>query len=189
MEAFEQYGFIYQKQNETHFIGSCPFCSKNKHFYINKKTKKWDCKRCGKSGGHISFIKDISEHTIQYFKGEKANKLKKYRGIRKSTFRKHDVGFNQFTKKYILPIKNSECKIINIKLYKIGGKLFGTTGCKTSLYNIENLKDTTEKIWLCEGEPSYVLLWNHRISLCNLFLSYFGDYYFRYTTGGGCSVR
>ncbi|MFC1490343.1 hypothetical protein ACFL6K_03945 [Candidatus Latescibacterota bacterium] len=149
---FEQHGFYKEHDNKTHDIGICPFCFKEKHFYINKETNQWDCKYCGKAGGYLTFLQEISEVSIRNFRGIKAKKLKENRGIRISTFRNHDVGFNSITGKYLLPIKNSEGKIFNIRTYEIGDKLYNTRGCKAGLYNSENLKDTTKKIWLCEGE-------------------------------------
>jgi len=40
------------KLNSTgQYVSDCPFCGKEKHFYISKSTQQWDCKRCGESGG------------------------------------------------------------------------------------------------------------------------------------------
>lgn len=34
----------------NHLISTCPLCGKDKHFYINKVTQQWDCKKCGEDG-------------------------------------------------------------------------------------------------------------------------------------------
>jgi hypothetical protein len=39
-----------QNENSTHLIGKCPFCEKDRHFYIHKTTNLWDCKVCGMRG-------------------------------------------------------------------------------------------------------------------------------------------
>ncbi|MFC1693441.1 toprim domain-containing protein, partial [Candidatus Latescibacterota bacterium] len=152
IKVFEQHGFVHQGETGNQAYGICPFCSKEKHFYINKETRQWDCKSCGEEGGHISFLKQISEHTTQFFKGKIANELARDRGIRISTFCNHGIGYNPNTEQYLIPVKNSECKKVNIKLYKIGGNLIGMAGCKVSLYNLEKLTDKITTIWLCEGE-------------------------------------
>lgn len=40
-------------QKETRsgqYICDCPFCGKEMHFYIDKKSQLWDCKKCGVTG-------------------------------------------------------------------------------------------------------------------------------------------
>lgn len=32
------------------YICDCPYCGKSQHFYINRKTQLWDCKKCGQYG-------------------------------------------------------------------------------------------------------------------------------------------
>lgn len=32
------------------YICTCPYCGKPAHFYINRKTQLWDCKKCGTAG-------------------------------------------------------------------------------------------------------------------------------------------
>lgn len=36
--------------HKTQIISDCPFCSKSGHFFINRKTLAWDCKKCKESG-------------------------------------------------------------------------------------------------------------------------------------------
>ena len=42
------------KQNPQ-YIGTCPWCGKEKHFYINKHTQLFDCKKCGVNGSIYKF--------------------------------------------------------------------------------------------------------------------------------------
>lgn len=39
-----------KRGSSNHFICDCLFCGKEKHFYIQKFTQLWDCKKCGESG-------------------------------------------------------------------------------------------------------------------------------------------
>lgn len=32
------------------YICDCPYCGKSQHFYINRETQLWDCKKCGQYG-------------------------------------------------------------------------------------------------------------------------------------------
>lgn len=45
----------------TNYICNCPFCSKDKHFYINVNTLSWDCKKCGESGNIYKLLKHLNK--------------------------------------------------------------------------------------------------------------------------------
>ena len=53
------------------YICTCPFCGKDKHLYINKKTQMWDCKKCQRTGSIFKLLKElgktylIGEQTIE----------------------------------------------------------------------------------------------------------------------------
>lgn len=43
------------------YICDCPFCGKEKHFYISKATQMWDCKKCGESGNIYKLLKQLNK--------------------------------------------------------------------------------------------------------------------------------
>lgn len=50
------------KENRTNqLICTCPFCHKEKHFYIDKKTQLWDCKKCQRHGSIFSLLKQLDK--------------------------------------------------------------------------------------------------------------------------------
>src|SRR3990167_4343324 len=46
---------------DTQLVGTCPFCNKEKHFYANKSTGAWDCKRCGEAGSFWGLLKKLED--------------------------------------------------------------------------------------------------------------------------------
>ena len=48
------------KQNPQ-YIGTCPWCGKEKHFYINKRTQLFDCKKCGVNGSIYKLLKQLDK--------------------------------------------------------------------------------------------------------------------------------
>lgn len=42
--------------NKSHYISDCPFCGKPKHFYINRKTYLFDCKKCQAAGNIFKLL-------------------------------------------------------------------------------------------------------------------------------------
>ena len=45
----------------NHYISSCPYCFKEKHFYINRSTQQWDCKKCGEEGNIIKLLSHLGQ--------------------------------------------------------------------------------------------------------------------------------
>ena len=50
-----------ETRSGQYIIDFCPFCGKSEHFYINKKTQKFDCKKCGVSGGIYKLLKHVDK--------------------------------------------------------------------------------------------------------------------------------
>lgn len=54
-----------REATRNNLVATCPFCGKENHFFINKgiNAKRiehcWDCKKCGKDGNLITFLKQI----------------------------------------------------------------------------------------------------------------------------------
>lgn len=53
---------INPKLNRTNqYICDCPFCGKESHFYIDKTTQLWDCKKCGESGNIYKLLRYVDK--------------------------------------------------------------------------------------------------------------------------------
>lgn len=52
---------VEKETRSNQYIATCPFCSKPAHFYINKTTQQWDCKKCGESGGIRKLLKHLDK--------------------------------------------------------------------------------------------------------------------------------
>lgn len=55
---------IVKVQKETRsgqYICDCPYCGKPMHFYINKKTQLFDCKKCGEVGSIYKLLKHFNK--------------------------------------------------------------------------------------------------------------------------------
>lgn len=46
---------------KNNVVGTCPFCGKADHFFINTITQKWDCKKCGRDGGIFTLLKHFGK--------------------------------------------------------------------------------------------------------------------------------
>jgi DNA primase len=52
---------------KNHYISSCPFCLKEKHFYISRTKQCFDCKKCGVEGNIIKLLSHVGK---LFFLGE-----------------------------------------------------------------------------------------------------------------------
>ena len=49
----------HQHTNNTQIISDCPYCGKDSHFYMNKNTGMWDCKKCGETGNYYKYVQYV----------------------------------------------------------------------------------------------------------------------------------
>jgi len=152
IKAFKQHGFYPESSSGDQIIGNCIFCEKKNKFYVNIKTKKWDCKVCGLHGGFKTFLMEVATHCKQFFTGSKAKELSKNKSISKNTLKSFNVGYNPHTSNYIYPVYNIEqTEVLDIRIYK-NNRFISTATCKTTLGNWKEFMKGDRKIWICEGE-------------------------------------
>lgn len=46
---------------QFHYIASCPYCNKDGHFYVNRKTYLWDCKKCNEEGNLFKLLAHLGK--------------------------------------------------------------------------------------------------------------------------------
>lgn len=154
LKIFKQHGFIPQGESGKHqVLGRCPFCARDKHFYVNVNTKAWDCKACGKEGGYQKFLqKQVAWWKEHGPNKEKLRVLAKKRGLSPLTLREHGVVYNAIIDAYIIPIPalSAGNQLENLRIYK-RGRLHNSAGSKTALFG-KRSHDDAKTIWLVEGE-------------------------------------
>ena len=159
IKLFNQLGFIEQGSASKEIFGRCPFCYRDKKFYIASDSGLWDCKVCGKKGNPVSFIEQFYNHSRQFFTEEIRQKLADSRGISAKTFDLFGIAYDPNHGQYLLPIYKFDGKhISNLKLFSPRSKTFiGLAGRPASLFGhahiFNDLLKTKEKtVYLCEGE-------------------------------------
>lgn len=65
---------IKKETRSGQYICDCPFCSKENHFYIDKKTQLFECKKCWTSGNVYKLLKYLDK---TYLIGEKSVEFRK----------------------------------------------------------------------------------------------------------------
>jgi len=165
-KAYVQHGFIPKDENNSQIFGICPFCGREDNpFYVNKTTKQWDCKSCGKRGGFKIFLKDMVDLCKDNFKGKIAIDLSKKRNIKISTLKIFNTGYNYITGNYCFPLYYADGQLIDIRIYD-GKKMKSTAGCSLCLIGL--IKSLPDNIYICEGEFDTMIMqeiiWNLNIN-------------------------
>jgi hypothetical protein len=155
LRLFTRHGFRESGVAGNQVKGRCVLCGDPDHFYINGLTHKWDCKKCGKLGSPIAFLREVDVWCQQQLRGMPAVNLAKDRGLRLATLRHGGVGYNPYTGNYTIPLYNllESDGISDLRTWQLSGKrgLCSTQGAKLTLWNWHTL-EKANVIWLCEGE-------------------------------------
>lgn len=80
------------------------------------------------------------------------NKLAANRKLPPEAFEPYEFGHSGLA--YTFPVRNHQGKLVNLRMYNLGGKSIGTAGCEAYLYGAEELVNSpmTDTVYLCEGE-------------------------------------
>ncbi len=66
-----------RKGGRNQYITTCPYCRKEAHFYINRNTQLWDCKKCMEEGNIIKLLQYLGKlFLLGEFKSIDRTKLK-----------------------------------------------------------------------------------------------------------------
>lgn len=152
LKPFKQHGVIFRSSNPTQQIGDCPFTGGEKKFYVNRKNGLWDSKTAGFAGDLTKFLDEINRQNKKDMTPELTNKLAIDRGLPPSAFKEFEFGNSG--EGYTFPVRDEKGDLVDLKIYRLGGKLMGTANRTTYLFNASLLVEApvTHPVYLCEGE-------------------------------------
>lgn len=146
--AFSQHGVYFTGASGKEAIGCCPFCGKEKHFYVNTENHKWSCKACQKQGGFQTFLRLVYERANT----DDVKELAVERGLRAKTLLTH--GVKSWHGHFLFPVwmRDGTDKLHDLRHYRPGGKTMTTAGCTAALWRWERLDGQPREVWIAEGE-------------------------------------
>lgn len=160
---FVWHGVIFKTIPESgQACGTCPFCDKPDHFYVNVETGQWDCKRCGAEGNVPTFLEQWLEHCIADTSGDDYNRLVELRrnACPSKTYERNRFGYDRQNKRWIFPVCHSSGLPQDLRTYREGKGIEATKGCKLGLWGAERLVYALEntEVYVCEGEWDGIVL-------------------------------
>lgn len=168
-----EWGTEFVEYKSEQLVGHCPFCGKEKHFYVNTKTFLWDCKVCGLAGNRNGFLEEVHRDLLRNTKEGNLEKLSRFRSIPLSSLRRWKIAYCSFKNCFVIPVFKNKT-VVDLRHYKIGEKVISTTGCQTDLLGRNLLSDTArinQNVYVCAGEfdcfaMDWLLRRNSRSGVC-----------------------
>ena len=151
--AFECHGVEFTRTSGIQSIGTCPFCDKEDHFYVNRDTGQWDCKACGENGNVITFLGKIAELWHEETSEQDFKALAKLRGISATTLKNWGLGWDGDY--WLIPCRASSGQVHDLRRWDPeSGRILSTSGCTVQLFGADRLTKASRDrtTWLCEGE-------------------------------------
>jgi len=147
-------------------IADCPICDKEKHFYADPETGKWDCKACGEKGNVYTFLRHLHKSRLEATTESDWQELSEYRkGIPWTIYRDGEIARDG--REWLMPIYNAEGKLVNLDVWGgPGSAVRGTKGLNLHLYGCEVFADTDNELLndpntlfvICEGRWDFLAL-------------------------------
>lgn len=164
LQPFYWFGVEFNNKSGNQHIGTCLFCNKENHFFVNIDSGAWDCKRCGKSGGIISFLKFFYEKIKQNSTDEYLKILSTKRGLPIRLLKQFgivsDDGINFYLPIYVENNDLTDVNKLNLQdkkpKFKITPTRFQTI---FNLQDLVNKERSQENIYITEGTFDAIALY------------------------------
>ena len=163
IKPFACHGIEVEKPNNSgNWVADCPYCEKERKFFITEETGQWDCKSCGKSGNIITFLTDLSKRLKKNTTPKLFRKLSLDRGTTRigdttyihklpvSIIRDFNIGYNIDTAEWCIPCITSRRTVKDLRHWH-DGQMMATAGIKLQLGGEDRIIKS-KKVWICEGE-------------------------------------
>lgn len=155
-----EWGTEFIEQKGEQLTAHCPFCGKEKHFFVNTKNFLWDCKRCGLTGNRNRFLAEVHRDLLRDTTEGNLQKLSNYRSIPISALRRWKIAYCPFKNCFVIPVWKNQT-VVDLRHYQIGAKMISTVGCQTDLLGRNLLSDTArnnQHVYICAGEFDTIAL-------------------------------
>ena len=157
LRGFISHGVVFTRSSGDQEIANCIFCREPSKFFCNRTNRLWDCKVCGKNGDFHKFLEYVTNEYKQKVTKSDLLELGQDRGLPGLAFQGCDIG-NPGNGVYSISIRDNQGKVVDIRTYKFGGRLFSTPGVQTGLFGAQDINGHQDTIWLCEGEWDAIAL-------------------------------
>ena len=136
------------------YVTDCPFCGREKHFYINSKTFLYQCKdgACGKEGNPYTFMEAVYQHALSETSAHAYRRLsQKRKRFHKDAYVEAGIAWHDGMGAWLVPSRNNKRSMVSLGVYSGKGPVLAAPGCSLHLYGLERLSPTGP-VFVCEGQ-------------------------------------
>lgn len=157
LRIFETHGVDFTGESGDQSFGYCPFSGKPDKFYVNQRTLLWDSKTAHVSGNVHDFLRLTAERYAAALTPELVQRLATDRRLPVEAF--DDWGLGWTGRAYTIPVRNVRGKVVDIRMYALGGPVKSTASASVGLLGSERLATApAAPVYLCEGEWDAIAL-------------------------------
>ena len=161
LRSFKSHGLRFgQSADGKNYATYCPFSQKEGKLVVEKETGKWNSFTAAKGGNVYTFLEEFFNLCLEQTIVSDLVPLASSRGLPVTAFI-GQVAFNKLNGTFLIPMRNSDGRIINLTTYVPGKPAKRTAGCAVSLYGLDFIKSGDRApIYICEGEwDMFALRW------------------------------
>jgi ribosomal protein L37AE/L43A/5S rRNA maturation endonuclease (ribonuclease M5) len=180
LKTFAFHGVELDVKPNQQAVGDCPFCDKEKHFYVNanqdsEKHGCWDCKRCGESGNIYTFLQKLYDNALRTTTASQRRELSHHRnaksnaigaGVRSTAYQ--ELAYSRERRAWFLPVRNAKGALVNLLVYDPQaekGYACPTAELPSYPIHFDKSLETATTIFVCEGPwDAYALQSLHRLT-------------------------
>lgn len=169
IDAYRFHGLDLREDVGGQLRCDCPFCGKDKHFYVagtGEKKGMWTCKFCqsgsNKGGGNLfTFLHLLIDHGRGVTTDADYKELWKKKRIPPASAKLAGLVKSPITQEWLFPTLNASESVINVhKWWEAKNKLYGTPTANVGLLGLQWLSPASDGkvLWLAEGHWDYVVM-------------------------------
>lgn len=137
--------------SDSDAIGTCPFCDKERKFFVSQKTGQYDCKICG-GGNAYTFIRKLHEASSATIPD--LEEVAHDRKVLVETLQRWELVRSIIDQEWMLPAYGVKKEINNLYRWSmVGGKrrLLTTAALPHCMFGWQFWDDTKPEVYLLEG--------------------------------------
>jgi hypothetical protein len=136
----------------------CPFCFKERKFYVHIRTGQYNCYSCQEHGNVTSFMTWFHRQCLDKTTPAHWLALMKKRGIHSQTLKSHDLAYDDIRDRWLIAFRNEQGNVVNLQSYypnkATKPNKYNLPGLPIALYGFDKLladKAKSKRVLLCEG--------------------------------------
>jgi len=150
------HGVLLDHKSSSEPVSDCPFCGKEKKFFVSSNTGMFQCKSCSLEGNSYTFLRQLHEYSLDETNSEWVRKLANERGVKPEFLHRWGVVQSYITGEVIVPGFNIKGSMTNLYQWlpgKSGKKiLMSTPTLRHGLFGV-NCWNTDAKFALIAEGP------------------------------------